>query len=106
MGVALGAANRIAAEDSLVELGELAQSAGAEVAGEVFQNLKEVDPRTFIGRGKVAELRDLAHERAATLTIFDDSLAPAQARSITTCLSSMLWIRSWICPPIRRARIC
>jgi GTPase len=80
--VALGAANRIAAEDSLVELGELAQSAGAEVAGEVFQNLKEVDPRTFIGRGKVAELRDLAHERAATLTIFDDSLAPAQARNL------------------------
>ncbi len=82
MGVALGGANRIAAEDSLDELGELAQSAGADVAGEVFQNLKEVDPRTFIGRGKVAELRDLARDRAATLTIFDDSLAPAQARNL------------------------
>jgi len=80
--VALGGANRFAAEDSLGELGELAQSAGADVAGEVFQNLKEVDPRTFIGRGKVAELRDLARERAATLTIFDDSLAPAQARNL------------------------
>ncbi|HXR35940.1 MAG TPA: GTPase HflX [Candidatus Binataceae bacterium] len=82
VGVALGGANRFAAEDSLGELGELAQSAGADVAGEVFQNLKEVDPRTFIGRGKVAELRDLARERAATLTIFDDSLAPAQARNL------------------------
>ena len=80
--MALGGANRFAAEDSLGELGELAQSAGADVAGEVFQNLKEVDPRTFIGRGKVAELRDLARERAATLTIFDDSLAPAQARNL------------------------
>ena len=52
------------------------------MAGELFQNLKEVDSRTFIGRGKVAELRDLAHQRAATLTIFDESLAPAQARNL------------------------
>jgi len=72
----------MAAENSLEELGALAQSAGAEVAGELFQNLKEVDPRTFIGRGKVAELRDLAHQRGATLTIFDESLAPAQARNL------------------------
>ncbi|MGO9059285.1 MAG: GTPase HflX [Candidatus Binataceae bacterium] len=82
VGVAFGNVDRIAAEDSLEELGALAQSAGAEVAGEVFQNLKDVDPRTFIGRGKVAELRDLAHQRGATLTIFDESLAPAQARNL------------------------
>jgi GTPase len=60
----------------------LAQSAGAEVAGELFQNLKEVDPRTFIGRGKVAELRELAHDRGASLAIFDESLSPAQARNL------------------------
>ena len=82
VGVAFGNVDRMAAENSLEELGALAQSAGAEVAGELFQNLKEVDPRTFIGRGKVAELRDLAHERGATLTIFDESLAPAQARNL------------------------
>src|SRR5260370_10373616 len=82
VGVAMGNANRGPAEDSLVELGSLAQSAGAEVAGEVFQTLKEVDPRTFIGRGKVAEVRELAHARGAALIIFDDSLAPAQARNL------------------------
>jgi GTPase len=80
--VALGNVNRMAAEDSLGELGALAQSAGAEVAGEIFQNVKEIDARTFIGRGKVGELRELAHRRDATLTIFDDSLSPAQARNL------------------------
>ena len=78
----MGNANRGAAEDSLVELDALARSAGAEVAGEVFQTLKEVDPRTFIGRGKVAEVGELAHARGAGLIIFDDSLAPAQARNL------------------------
>jgi GTP-binding protein HflX len=87
VGVAIGGADRFAAEDSLDELSSLTQSAGAVVAGEVFQNLKEVDPRTFIGRGKVAELRAMAHERDATLTIFDESLSPAQARNLERELS-------------------
>jgi len=69
-------------EDSLAELAALAQSAGAEVGGEVRQNLKEIDPRTFIGKGKVDEVRAVAKERGATLAIFDDSLTPAQARNL------------------------
>jgi GTPase len=76
------AAHGIATEDSLAELGALAESAGAEVAGQIKQKLKSVDPRTFIGRGKTAEVRDLAHERGATLAIFDDALSPAQARNL------------------------
>ena len=84
VGVAIGGADRFAAEDSLGELGALAESAGAVVAGEVFQNLKEVDPRTFIGRGKVAELRELARQKDASLTIFDEILTPAQARNLET----------------------
>jgi len=66
----------------LAELGSLAASAGAEIAGQVQQKLKHVDPRTFIGRGKTAEVRELAHERGATLAIFDDALSPAQARNL------------------------
>ena len=46
------------------------------------QKLKRPDPRTFIGRGKVQEVRDLARERGATLAIFDDALSPAQARNL------------------------
>ncbi|MGH7935169.1 MAG: GTPase HflX [Candidatus Binataceae bacterium] len=82
VGVELGATSGITSEDSLTELGALAESAGARVVGQVQQRLKAVDPRTFIGRGKAAEVRELAHEREATLAIFDDALSPAQARNL------------------------
>jgi GTP-binding protein HflX len=82
VGVELGSPVGIASDDSLAELGSLAASAGAEIAGKVQQKLKSVDPRTFIGRGKTAEVRELAHERGATLAIFDDALSPAQARNL------------------------
>jgi GTP-binding protein HflX len=82
VGVELGSPVGIASDDSLAELGSLAASAGAEIAGQVQQKLKSVDPRTFIGRGKAAEVRELAHERGATLAIFDDALSPAQARNL------------------------
>jgi GTPase len=82
VGVELGLPVGITSDDSLAELGALAASAGAEVAGQVQQKLKNIDPRTFIGRGKAAEVRELAKERGATLAIFDDALSPAQARNL------------------------
>jgi GTP-binding protein HflX len=82
VGVELGSPLGIASDDSIAELGSLAESAGAEVAGRVQQKLKNIDPRTFIGRGKTAEVRELAQERGATLAIFDDALSPAQARNL------------------------
>jgi len=82
VGVEIGAANGITSDDSLSELGALAESAGAEVAGQVQQKLRSIDPRTFIGRGKTSEVRDLASMRGATLAIFDDALSPAQARNL------------------------
>jgi GTP-binding protein HflX len=82
VGVELGSPIGITSDDSLAELGALAVSAGAEVAGQVQQKLKSIDPRTFIGRGKAAEVRELAGERGATLAIFDDPLSPAQARNL------------------------
>jgi GTPase len=83
VGVELAGSNgAIASEDSLGELGALAESAGAQIAATVSQKLKRPDPRTFIGRGKVQEVRDLARERGATLAIFDDALSPAQARNL------------------------
>jgi GTP-binding protein HflX len=82
VGVETSAAHGIATEDSLAELGALAESAGAEVSGQIQQKLKTVDPRTFIGRGKTVEVRQLAHQKGATLAIFDDALSPAQARNL------------------------
>jgi GTP-binding protein HflX len=60
----------------------LAETAGAAVAGQIHQKLKMVDPRTFIGRGKTADVRDIAHQCGATLAIFDDALSPVQARNL------------------------
>jgi GTP-binding protein HflX len=82
VGVELGSPLGIPSDDSIAELGALAASAGAEVAGQVQQKLKSIDPRTFIGRGKAAEVRQLANDRGATLAIFDDALSPAQARNL------------------------
>lgn len=94
VGVELGSPVGIASDDSLAELGSLASSAGAAIAGQVQQKLKHVDPRTFIGRGKTAEVRELAHERGATLVIFDDALSPAQARNLESELKLRVIDRS------------
>jgi GTP-binding protein HflX len=82
VGVELDRDGSIHADDSLEELKALAQSAGATVTATVRQRLKEIDPRTFIGRGKTAEARSLAHDSGASLAIFDDALSPAQARNL------------------------
>jgi GTP-binding protein HflX len=83
VGIELAGLNgAIASEDSLAELDALAHSAGAEVVATLSQRLRSPDPRTFIGRGKVTEVRELARERGATLAIFDDALSPGQARNL------------------------
>ncbi|HVA79333.1 MAG TPA: GTPase HflX [Candidatus Binataceae bacterium] len=82
VGIELGETVGIAAEDSLRELGALAQSAGAEVVESVSQKLKRPDPRTFIGRGKAQQVREIAQAKDATIAIFDDALSPAQARNL------------------------
>jgi GTP-binding protein HflX len=96
----------MACEDSLAELAALAKGVGVEVVGQVTQRLKEIDPRTFIGRGKVAELARMARERGATLAVFDDSLSPVQARNLERELKLKLIDRSQLILDIfaRRAR--
>lgn len=82
VGVELGTRGEIDSRESLSELRALAESAGVEPVASVCQRLKAADPRTFIGSGKAAEVRDLAAERQADVAIFDDSLSPAQARNL------------------------
>ena len=82
VGVDVGNGHEISSEESLAELAALTEGAGAQVAALVRQRLKEIDPRTFIGRGKVAEVREAALQNGASLAIFDDSLSAAQARNL------------------------
>src|SRR5215470_8364900 len=68
--------------ESLAELVELARSAGADIAGTVFQLRDAADPATLVGRGKLEEITAEANARKAPLIIFDSNLSPVQQRNI------------------------
>jgi GTPase len=68
--------------ESLAELVELARSAGAEIAGTVFQLRDAADPATLVGRGKLDEIRAEATAHQAPLIVFDSNLSPVQQRNI------------------------
>ena len=68
--------------ESLVELVELARSAGAEIASTIFQVRDKADPATLVGRGKLDEILAEATAHKAPLIIFDSNLSPMQQRNI------------------------
>jgi GTP-binding protein HflX len=68
--------------ESLRELEELARSAGAEVAGSIFQMREAIDPATLIGRGKMEEVKIEAQMRKAAVLVFDRNLSPVQQRNL------------------------
>ncbi len=69
-------------EESLRELGDLARTAGAEVAGTLIQKRENVHPGTYIGKGKIEEARGLLLGTEATGIICDDELSPAQLNNL------------------------
>lgn len=83
VGVELAGARSLwRAEDSLQELALLADTAGLEVVGSLYQRLKRPFPKHFIGPGKVEELAALREELGYELLVFDDELTPAQTRNL------------------------
>ena len=70
------------ADASLDELELLVATAGSETVGRVVQKRDTPDPATFIGRGKVIDLKDLVRSLGADAAIFDDELSPAQQRNL------------------------
>ena len=70
------------AEDSLEELKQLAETAGAEVVAKFQQKRPKPDPGFFIGRGKVRDLALFAQQEDIDICIFDDELSPAQQRNL------------------------
>ena len=67
-----------ATEESMEELAELLETAGGEPVGTVLQSKDSPDPRTFIGEGKVAEVKQRVHAMHADMVIFDNALSPSQ----------------------------
>ncbi len=72
-----------ATDSSMEELSDLLETAGGECLGVVTQNKANPDPRTFIGEGKVAEVRDLIRAQGADMAIFDNPLSPSQQRVLS-----------------------
>ena len=72
----------IFSRDSLDELEELAQSAGAKIEGSLLQVLDSLDPATLVGRGKLDEIRVEAEARRVPLVIVDHDLTPVQLRNM------------------------
>lgn len=69
-------------EESLSELEELLETAGGETAGRVIQNLESINKATYVGKGKVDEIRELAEELGADGIVCDDELSPAQLSNL------------------------
>ena len=69
-------------ERSLDELGELAKTAGAQTVGRLIQTRDNFHPATYIGKGKIEELRLMIDELDATGIICDDELSPAQFKNL------------------------
>ena len=72
-----------ASESSIEELAALLETAGGVCVGTVLQNKDTPDPRTFIGEGKVAEVKELVQGTGATMVIFDNALSPSQQRVLS-----------------------
>ena len=89
-----GAGARRRLDEHLEELAELADTAGANVVGEVTQLLDRPNPGTYLGAGKLEELGAVLAEREATLVIFDDELTPAQLRNIEQALGKRVMDRA------------
>jgi GTP-binding protein HflX len=84
--LAVNIRQKLEAEDSVEELGGLVRAAGATVVEKVFQVRPKVNPKTFIGEGKVEEIRRLVRELEAGLVVFDNNLSPTQLRSLEKAL--------------------
>jgi GTP-binding protein HflX len=92
--------------ESLDELRELARSAGARIIEEVIQHRTRPDPATFIGKGKLDELREQILIEGVDLVIFDDDLSPSQQKNIEAVLDTKVVDRTGLILDIfsRRAR--
>ncbi len=90
--------------NSLEELKELAETAKAETVGRLVQNREQIHPATYIGKGKIEELKDLLWELDATGIICDDELSPVQMKNLQDELDTKVMDRTLVILDIFAAR--
>lgn len=83
-------------EESLEELEELVETAGAESAGMLIQKRERIHPATYVGKGKVEEIRELIFETEADGIVCDDELSPAQLRNLSDLLDTKVMDRTLV----------
>jgi GTP-binding protein HflX len=83
-------------DDSLDELSRLAGSVGFDVVGAVRQRMRTAHPATFVGRGKVEQIREMTTEQGGDLVIFDNELSPSQQRNLEETLKRPVIDRSQV----------
>ncbi len=81
-------------DEHLDELAQLADTAGAVVVGTLTQQLDRPHPATYLGSGKVEELKALIGTLNASLVIFDDELSPAQGKNVETIVGTRVMDRA------------
>ncbi|HUQ81983.1 MAG TPA: GTPase HflX, partial [Gemmatimonadaceae bacterium] len=89
-----GTSARHQVDEHLEELERLADTAGAEVVGELTQQLDRPHAATYLGKGKIDELRQKLDAEDATLVIFDDELSPAQGKNIEDAIGRRVMDRA------------
>lgn len=83
-------------KESLDELEELVATAGAVTVGRVIQNLSQIHPGTYVGKGKIEEIKDLVWETEATGIVCDDELSPVQLGNLEDMLDCKVMDRTLI----------
>ena len=91
-------------KESLDELEELVKTAGAEAVGRVIQNREKIHPGTYLGKGKVDQLKELMWEQDATGVVCDDELSPAQLKNLEDALETKVMDRTMVILDIFAAR--
>ena len=92
------------AEDSVAELAELVETAGAVVVGTLIQKRENIHPGSYVGTGKVFELEELIEQTGATGIVCDDELSPAQLKNLEEALKTKVMDRTLIILDIFAAR--
>ena len=91
-------------EESVEELKERVKTAGAETVGTVIQKRENIHPGTYLGKGKIQELKEMVWESGATGVVCDDELSPAQLKNLEDALDTKVMDRTMIILDIFAAR--
>lgn len=94
VGLILPGTSEEQVEEYLDELAFLAETAGADVKKRFTQKLSAINPKSFIGSGKLEEIQDYVKEEKIDMIIFDDELSPSQLRNLENILKKKILDRS------------